>query len=379
MSNENKVRVALIDSAIKLNMLEHTIEAFTITDDYVVTSMDQRKPNWLHGTTCAKILCDIAPNIELICIDIFDKNNSIEFEKLNVAIQFAVEKKCLLINLSIASTCFSDEKRFYDMLSDFWDNTIFIVSCANSHKLSYPAIFEKVISVESDKTGMLLPLHYLPSTRSLSCADFIAQPPESITIGAHCLSLNNPNSYATPVVTAQLANLLENTLPVAQAKNLLTNHCAKKDFISLKNDFSQRLNLFTSEQSFSTCVLDKSIPIILLQCDEMFLDSSHAIVGEIINYFYNDGYNVLYATTINKMLLNRFSKSCVLESISEKTKEFLYAEAEFIQADIILLSVLFNNNSFFEYDLTIIINQYLDSSVEIMSKNIFNDIISKFT
>ncbi len=99
-TNINKFNVALIDSMINPSAFSQNIHTFTVTDNSKVIEYNHNIPSysWLHGTICAKILLDLSPTLNLICINVFDENNHISFEHLKTAIEFAYNHDCKLVS-----------------------------------------------------------------------------------------------------------------------------------------------------------------------------------------------------------------------------------------------------------------------------------------
>jgi len=57
-----------------------------------------------HGTACAGIITKNAPEVELLIIKIFDKELNSSYDLLLKAIDFAIEDKVNIINLSLGMT-----------------------------------------------------------------------------------------------------------------------------------------------------------------------------------------------------------------------------------------------------------------------------------
>lgn len=375
-----KINVALIDSMINPLAFSQNISTFTVTDDSeVIEYKHSISPyNWLHGTICAKILLDLSPNINLICINVFNKINQISFEYLKTAVEFAYKHNCKLINLSLASTHFRDKAKFKNLLERYWDEMIFVTSCSNKGVLSFPAAFSETISVVGATDLSIKPNEFVPNENPLIFADFIARTPQTINLANHDYKIEfpNPNSYATPVITSHIGNILNcsanKNLSLNYVKNLLSLTAVNKDFISIKDNLLLRYERFQEQD-----ICDLSVPVISInmnKCNDYLIAN---IISSIFYIMNQNGYNPLIISTFyysNDLYF--FNQECIYNN-SNKLKCFLESETFITQRDCIIILYHSSNKCIIPSDLDFKISDLLYEKN--IGKTICENIIKTFS
>lgn len=357
-----QINVALIDSMIKRIAFPKKIHTFTITSDSQISEYDCVFENysWLHGTICAKIILELSPDVNLFCINVFDQKNQISFERLDKAIEFAYNQGCKVVNLSMASTYFKDKNKFQKILSKYWNEIIFVTSCSNENILSFPAAFSKTISVVGANDLSIRPNQLIPNENPLIFADFIARTPQQINIFNYIYDIEfpNPNSYATPVVTSYIANLLkENSnihIDVSEIKNLLSLRSKNKSFISIKDNLLLRYCKFQWKK-----IDNLSVPIISIDFTNCEIESTEKIISSIFKTIENVGYNPLKISTFyNAKEIYFLEDKCFYNNI-EKLKSFLESEILLTETDLIIILYSSSHKNILISDLDIKINNFL--------------------
>lgn len=101
-----------------------------------------------HGTKICDIILSIAPDVELYIAKIFDKRLIAEMDCLVKGIEWAINKKVNIINISLGTTSTRDLKDLKSICEEAHEKNIFIVSSLdNRNKISYPGWFKNVICV----------------------------------------------------------------------------------------------------------------------------------------------------------------------------------------------------------------------------------------
>ncbi|MFA3782337.1 S8 family serine peptidase [Melioribacteraceae bacterium 4301-Me] len=151
------IKIAVIDSGIDksnpvLNRNIYKMKDYTISSAYSMNDDDICKDFIGHGTACAGIIIKNAPEVELLIIKIFDKELNSSYELLLKAIDFAIEEKVNIINLSLGMTQQRDYSELQQLCNKAYERNIVIVTAENPEGLiSYPSCFDNVLSVKAGK------------------------------------------------------------------------------------------------------------------------------------------------------------------------------------------------------------------------------------
>ncbi len=154
--NGKGIKVAIIDSGLdKCHYLPNIVSS----KDFTITSITYKadeicKDKIGHGTACAGIISEKAPESELLIIKIFDLELIASYKLLLNSLNYAIEEGVHIINLSLGVyEDFNKVKKLYDICQYAYDKNIIIVSAATNleGKYSYPANFDNVLGVTSGK------------------------------------------------------------------------------------------------------------------------------------------------------------------------------------------------------------------------------------
>ena len=160
-----------------------------------------------HGTACTGIIVKKAPNAEIFPIKVFDKDLVSHIDILISAVEWALEQKLNIINLSLGTTDSSHIDKFIQVCDKARQNNLLIVAAnSNNGQKSYPACLPNVFGVTA---GALRGRYdyFFDRTRDIQ---FIARGDrqrldwkdgQQIFLGG--------TSFAAPHVTAILALLLQ--------------------------------------------------------------------------------------------------------------------------------------------------------------------------
>ena len=101
-----------------------------------------------HGTACAGIIRKKVPDAELYSVRIFDQSLSTQGDVLVAAIEWSIDNKMDILNLSLGSTDVSFKERLRDVCIRAVKTGLIIVAAEHNEGLeSYPAVFPEVIGV----------------------------------------------------------------------------------------------------------------------------------------------------------------------------------------------------------------------------------------
>jgi subtilisin family serine protease len=148
------VRVCVVDSGIEAGhpAVGEVAEAVavTIVDDEVVVEPDTEGDLCGHGTACAGIIRELAPECELTSVRVLGEGFVGSGPVLVEGLRWAIGQGYDVINMSLSTT----KRKFVEALHDLADAAYFrrsvvVASAHNMPVASYPWRFSSVISVAS--------------------------------------------------------------------------------------------------------------------------------------------------------------------------------------------------------------------------------------
>lgn len=150
------IKVAIVDSGIDYSHpdIKNVQGGIRIRLDYDGKVLYSRDFNDTigHGTACAGIIREIAPDVQLYGIKILDDELSAQSRALAEAIRWAVQADVNVVNLSLGTT----DKTYKDKLREVCEyananGVILVAADHNEGRGSYPSIFPNVIGVTTAK------------------------------------------------------------------------------------------------------------------------------------------------------------------------------------------------------------------------------------
>ncbi|EPR13820.1 S8 family peptidase [Ruminiclostridium papyrosolvens] len=310
-----------------------------------------------HGTTCAAIIKKYSPEAVLSSVKILDSSSRTGMKaQLIRALKWCADKSIRLVNLSLGTIDYRDFKEVKEAVDyAFEKNVIIVAACNNRNIFTCPASFEKVIGVRYDFTGVLKEGEY---TFNFDCMD-------GINISAcakHSLKKNDGtdiatnecNSYAAPMVTAHVYNLLKNN-PNMGFDEII----AKLRQGANKNNYTDCIQSFRNPK-------EPDIPIILVNNNSM-----NDFEKGLTDKFRSDGFNALgvYEDIKEPDICNGYIniRHFINRQLPSLKKSF-YNIYNIFAPDILILS--YDNQKSDNILMTGITE--LDSDIEICVKNTFD-------
>ena len=218
-------RVCVVDSGIEAGHPAvgrvDTAVVVSISDDEVVVEPDTLGDVCGHGTACAGIIREIAPECELWSVRVLGSGFTGSGAALLGGLRWAVAEGFDVINMSLSTT----KRRFVEALHDLTDaayfqRSIVVASAHNMPVASYPWRFSSVISVGSHEEADPMTFFYNPSPP----VEFFARGVgvEIAWLGGGTI-LSTGNSFATPHITGicALIRAKHPDLTPAEVKTLL--------------------------------------------------------------------------------------------------------------------------------------------------------------
>ena len=150
------IKVAIIDSGIdathpRIGQLAGGVHLSLNTDGDVLRGADFGDRSG-HGTACAGIIRNKAPEAELYAIRIFDEPLIADGRRLIAALRWAIDNRMDVVNLSLGTRDISCRDELAKLsLEAAAANVILVAAAANSGEESYPAMLPQVIGVAGGK------------------------------------------------------------------------------------------------------------------------------------------------------------------------------------------------------------------------------------
>ena len=220
------IKIAVIDSGcdsfqVKDHRILKGISFINSSEGFKLETGSDYADNLGHGSACIDIILQIAAAADIIPIKIFGSTLETSTEILVQAINYAIEAKVDIINLSLGTKL---EEALYPLYiiceKAKKENIICVASNANSDINSYPAIFENVISVASSQFEDKFDFIYQENELCECLADGLPR-------DAYCISgkrkQKGGNSFAAPVISGIVALLIEHfgKLSLDEVRSLL--------------------------------------------------------------------------------------------------------------------------------------------------------------
>lgn len=204
----NIVKIAVIDSGVDDTRLNFKIENKVYIDSVskcVTDDNNVKDTAFSHGTICAYIIKNNAEIAKLYSVRILDENGRGLMDSLAPALEWCDQNGIRLVNLSLGTTHFRDKSIIRGIINHYaYKGMIIVAATSNSGYTTYLASFSNVISVEAGGD-----FGFTESSQKEKGVDFTAPVKQMYSLGKISFNIPPSNSYATPYVTAMIANVLQ--------------------------------------------------------------------------------------------------------------------------------------------------------------------------
>lgn len=212
------VKVAIVDSGIELS---HPYIG-TIAGGVDISINDDGNPVYSadfadcfgHGTACAGIIRKKAPESEIYSVRVFDVSLIADGRALVAAIQWCIDNKMDVVNLSLGTTDVTFKASLQDICRRALASGVILVAAAsNDGRASYPAVLSEVIGVSGDAINEPDGFYF----NNDQPIEFVARGDEQRVCwlnGKHIMT--GGTSFAAPHISGLIAGLLKenpNTTP----------------------------------------------------------------------------------------------------------------------------------------------------------------------
>lgn len=223
----NSVKIAVIDNGIDNTLIAFGLENKVYVDSVskcVMDDKDMSSVNFAHGTLCAYIIKKNVVNSELYSVRILDENGKGLINSISPALEWCYQNGIRLVNLSLGTTHFHDKNKVREIINRYaYKGMILVAATSNSGYTTYPASFSNVISVEVGEDFCFA--EYAQKEKGI---DFSAPVKQEHFFGKTSIGTPRSNSYATPYVTAMIANILQEK-PSASLRTIRETLCNSQE------------------------------------------------------------------------------------------------------------------------------------------------------
>lgn len=167
------IRVAVIDSGIEA---DHPAVAGSVQSGIVVEydpqagsriqvlQEDEPRDIFGHGTACAGIIHELAPEAEIFSVRVVGKNLRGKALQFAGGLRWAIENGMQVVNMSLSTS----RKEYYGMFHELADeayfkNVILVSAVNNIPAPSYPSLYSSVVSVAAHAVKDPFTYYYNPS------------------------------------------------------------------------------------------------------------------------------------------------------------------------------------------------------------------------
>lgn len=220
------VRVCVVDSGVERDHLM----VGPVASSYVVVAGEDGRPEVRatdtgdlcgHGTACAGVVRETAPDCELHSVRVLGENFSGSGDFLLAGLRWAVEQGFEVINMSLSTTHTRFVRELHELADEaYFRGTVIVASAHNTPVESFPWRFCSVVSVGSHQEED--PALHLYNPRPP--VEFYAKGQDvRVAWLDNCVTRTTGNSFATPRIAGLCALILAKHpgLTVFQLKTVL--------------------------------------------------------------------------------------------------------------------------------------------------------------
>ena len=224
------VKVCVVDSGIDnhhpaiAGAVRGWVEPILDGEGNVTYNPEPHEDLFGHGTACAGIIREIAPDVELYSIRVLGQRLSGKAATFSAGLRWAIENGMHVVNLSMGATVQEYYSVFHELADEaYFKGMIWVTAANNMPVVSYPSLYATSLSVacyEGDSFNEPIEFYYNP----LPPVEFGAKGVDVKVAWRDGGYINaTGNSFAAPHITGIVALLLEKhpQLTAYQVKTVL--------------------------------------------------------------------------------------------------------------------------------------------------------------
>ncbi|WP_293928025.1 S8 family serine peptidase [Sphingobacterium sp. UBA6320] len=154
------IKIGIIDSGIEPNYMSqlNNVSALKLSKDnlgqILIDHVDISDKNG-HGNVCFQLISSVVPEANYLIIKVFEERLVTELDILETAIRICINDKVDIINISAGLTSETIPHSLKMICDEAFRKGILIVAAKNNEgSRSYPANYEKVLSVELENDNI---------------------------------------------------------------------------------------------------------------------------------------------------------------------------------------------------------------------------------
>ena len=176
-------------------------------DDFALARNDDDQDVLGHGTACADVILDVAPDARVIPVKVFGNKLETSPGTLEAALHWAIDAGVQVINVSLGTRLEGTLHPLYRACERARQAGIIVVAAGhNANDWSYPAIFENVIGVSAARFDSPYHFHYR-AEHAMECVGWGVDRPV-LWVGGERV-VRHGTSFAAPGVAGIVALILE--------------------------------------------------------------------------------------------------------------------------------------------------------------------------
>jgi len=334
--------IAVIDDGVSASTIRDIAFNKTIEDGEVRESCDFVS-QYSHASICAAIIRRYAPIAKIGSIQVLGKCNRGKLTDLTSSLRWCAWNDIRLINLSIGSVQAYDIPDLRKAVNDaVTQGCIIVAACKNGHKISYPASFHNVLGVCANNS--LCDSQYSINPKPNGGIEFSASAIHSIQLSETepVIHTTEFNSYAAPVITASVFNMIYFEKCGLNVKDVRTNL-----FLEVDNDENESTyyNSHRISGYFNNYPNNHKVPVVLfLGRQFMTLAISIAEMFMKSNYL--------------PILFSRIKGDCTNMSIHienvDMLNKFCHSVANYCNADLVIAVINVNEIDRLKPDVVVV-------------------------
>ncbi len=198
-------KIAVIDNGVSSAFKQFLTANIYIDEECNVKEDDYCQSSFNHGTNCFLIANKYVKDKSFVSVRILNNDGTGTLKKLPTALEWCCKNDIKIINLSFGSTHFQDKYYIRSVINHYSNKgLIFISANANIGYTTYPALFSNVIGVQNGN------VNDITVNMNIHTGVEITAPSEHNICFNECnFKTTASNSYAVPVVTAEVYNILK--------------------------------------------------------------------------------------------------------------------------------------------------------------------------